>query len=91
MSDNQNDNHPEPFGYFRCNSFAWENCAEDDEGAIPLYEHPPRRDHFVGVSEMVEPDHIPDTEKMIRPSAHELQDQEIGINQPFTELLNPSS
>lgn len=30
----------EPFGYFRCNVNGWEDCAETDEGAIALYEHP---------------------------------------------------
>ncbi|QBC44422.1 hypothetical protein [Iodobacter fluviatilis] len=36
-------NKTEPFGYFRCNSFGWEDCREDDEGAIALYERPPIR------------------------------------------------
>lgn len=31
----------EPFGYFRCHIDGWENCAETDEGARALYEHPP--------------------------------------------------
>jgi hypothetical protein len=30
----------EPFGYFRAEPFGWTNCAETDEGAIALYEHP---------------------------------------------------
>lgn len=31
----------EPFGYFRCLPLSgWEDCAETDEGAIPLYERP---------------------------------------------------
>jgi hypothetical protein len=30
----------EPFGYFRPEPFGWTDCAETDEGAIPLYEHP---------------------------------------------------
>ena len=30
----------EPFGYFRALPMGWEDCAETDEGAIPLYEHP---------------------------------------------------
>ena len=29
----------EPFGYFRAEPFGWTDCAEDDEGAIALYEH----------------------------------------------------
>ena len=32
--------NPEPFGYFRALPFGWEDCAETDDGAIPLYEHP---------------------------------------------------
>ena len=29
----------EPFGYFRCDpALGWEDCAEDAEGAIALYE-----------------------------------------------------
>lgn len=31
----------EPFGYFRAEPFGWTDCAETDEGAIALYEHPP--------------------------------------------------
>lgn len=30
----------EPFGYFRSEPFGWTDCAEDDEGAIALYERP---------------------------------------------------
>lgn len=30
----------EPFGYFRAEPFGWTDCAEDDEGAIALYERP---------------------------------------------------
>jgi hypothetical protein len=30
----------EPFGYFRAEPFGWTNCAETDDGAIALYEHP---------------------------------------------------
>ena len=30
----------EPFGYFRALPMGWEDCAETDEGAIPLYERP---------------------------------------------------
>lgn len=29
-----------PFGYFRALPFGWEQCAETDDGAIALYEHP---------------------------------------------------
>lgn len=28
----------EPFGYFKAEPFGWADCAETDEGAIPLYE-----------------------------------------------------
>jgi hypothetical protein len=31
----------EPFGYFRPEPFGWTDCDKSDEGAIPLYEHPP--------------------------------------------------
>lgn len=32
---------PEPFGYFRCDpALGWEDCSEDAEGAIALYEEP---------------------------------------------------
>ena len=30
----------EPFGHFRAEPFGWTDCAEDDEGAIALYERP---------------------------------------------------
>ena len=29
-----------PFGYFKAEPFGWTDCAETDEGAIALYEHP---------------------------------------------------
>jgi hypothetical protein len=32
----------EPFGYFRPTIDGWEDCAEHDEGARPLYERPPK-------------------------------------------------
>lgn len=28
----------EPFGYFRALPFGWEDCSENDEGAMPLYD-----------------------------------------------------
>ena len=28
----------EPFGYFKPETFGWTDCAETDEGAMPLYE-----------------------------------------------------
>jgi hypothetical protein len=34
----------EPFGYFRAEPFGWTDCSPTDEGAIPLYTHPPRRE-----------------------------------------------
>ena len=30
----------EPFGYFKAQPFGWTDCAEDDDGAIALYEQP---------------------------------------------------
>ena len=30
----------EPFGYFKPETFGWTDCAETDEGAMPLYEKP---------------------------------------------------
>ena len=30
----------EPFGYFKAEPFGWTDCAETDEGAVALYEHP---------------------------------------------------
>jgi hypothetical protein len=38
-----------PFGYFRAEPFGWTDCAPTDEGAIPLYTHPPRQ--WRGLSE----------------------------------------
>ena len=37
------DSKEEPFGYFRPEPFGWAICAEDDEGAVALYETPPQR------------------------------------------------
>lgn len=34
----------EPFGYFRPEPFGWTDCAPDDEGAIPLYTAPQKRE-----------------------------------------------
>lgn len=32
-------NHtPEPFGYFKPEPFGWTDCAETDDGAIPLFD-----------------------------------------------------
>jgi hypothetical protein len=28
----------EPFGYFKADPCGWTDCAETDEGAIPLYD-----------------------------------------------------
>ena len=44
-TSNEHNNAPavpqgEPFGYFRAEPFGWTDCAEDDEGAIALYERP---------------------------------------------------
>jgi len=30
----------QPYGYFKAEPFGWTDCAETDEGAIALYEHP---------------------------------------------------
>ncbi len=30
--------NPEPFGFFRATPCGWEDCAETDEGATPLYD-----------------------------------------------------
>lgn len=30
----------EPFGYFKAEPFGWTDCAETDEGAVALYQHP---------------------------------------------------
>lgn len=38
-----------PFGYFKAEPFGWTDCAETDEGARPLYEHPPHRE-WVGLT-----------------------------------------
>lgn len=35
----ENNAKQDPFGYFRPTFEGWEDCAESDEGAIPLYEH----------------------------------------------------
>ena len=32
----------EPFGYFKAEPFGWTDCAETDEGAVALYERPPK-------------------------------------------------
>ena len=36
----QNQQKPEPFGYFKAEPFGWTDCSETDEGAIALYEAP---------------------------------------------------
>lgn len=30
----------EPFGYFKAEPFGWTDCAETDDGAVALYQHP---------------------------------------------------
>ena len=32
----------EPFGYFKAEPFGWTDCAETDDDAVALYEHPPK-------------------------------------------------
>lgn len=34
---------PEPFGYFRADSFGWTDCAATDDGAKALYEAAPQQ------------------------------------------------
>jgi hypothetical protein len=41
----------EPFGYFKAEPFGWIDCAETDDGAIALYEHPAAQRQWVGLSE----------------------------------------
>ncbi|MDD2663991.1 MAG: hypothetical protein PHD19_09545 [Dechloromonas sp.] len=36
MSDKKHT--PEPFGYFKAEPFGWTDCAETDDGAVPLYK-----------------------------------------------------
>jgi hypothetical protein len=43
----------EPFGYFRSTLGGWEDCAETDEGARPLYEAP-QPDHFADAGKPIE-------------------------------------
>ncbi len=43
----------EPFGYFRSTLDGWEDCAETDEGARPLYEAP-QPDHFADAGKPME-------------------------------------
>ena len=33
-----------PFGYFKPEPFGWTDCAETDEGAIPLYDKPQQKE-----------------------------------------------
>jgi len=40
----------EPFGYFRAEPFGWTDCAETDEGAMALYEHPTAQRPWVGLT-----------------------------------------
>ncbi len=43
----------EPFGYFRSTLGGWEDCAETDDGARPLYEAP-QPDHFADAGKPME-------------------------------------
>jgi hypothetical protein len=43
----------EPFGFFRSTLGGWEDCAETDEGARPLYEGP-QPDHFADAGKPME-------------------------------------
>ncbi len=40
------DEPAQPFGYFRAVSLGWTDCAETDQGAIPLYEKPQPPDEW---------------------------------------------
>lgn len=40
----------EPFGYFKAEPFGWTDCAETDEGAVALYQHPPANRPWVGLA-----------------------------------------
>lgn len=33
-----NEHKPELFGYFKAEPFGWTDCAETDDGAVPLYD-----------------------------------------------------
>jgi len=50
LTDVQQEMEQCPFGYFKAEPFGWTDCAETDEGARPLYEHPPRRE-WVGLTD----------------------------------------
>ena len=41
----------EPFGYFKAEPFGWTDCAETDEGAVALYEHPSAQRHWQGLTD----------------------------------------
>ena len=41
----------EPFGYFRAEPFGWTDCAETDDGAIPLFEAPQPQREWVGLTD----------------------------------------
>jgi hypothetical protein len=40
-----------PFGYFKAEPFGWTDCAETDEGAVALYEHPAAQRPWIGLSD----------------------------------------
>ena len=40
----------EPFGYFKAEPFGWTDCAETDEGAVALYQHPPAQRTWVDLT-----------------------------------------
>ena len=42
----------EPFGYFRAEPFGWTDCAETDDGAVALYEHPPAQRKALTIREI---------------------------------------
>lgn len=45
-------NKPEPFGYFRAQSWGWEDCAATDEGARALYDADAIRTQAARIAEL---------------------------------------
>lgn len=45
-------NKPEPFGYFRAQSWGWEDCAQGDEGAQALYDEDAIRTQAARIAEL---------------------------------------
>ena len=70
----------EPFGYFRVTPVSWEDCAETDDGAIPLYAAP-------------QPDRVAELERELREArawiamVHEWFDRESSIIYELSESI----